>query len=332
MRISYERFFTRSRCGALCISAAAAWAITNTGAATAQEFPSKVVRLVVAFPPGGGNDTVARILAQPLSRALGQSVVVENRPGANATIGMNVVARAPADGHTVLVGGIVLPAALRSNLPFDPLKDFAAVAGIGTNPFVLSVHPSLPAKNVKELIALARARPGELAYAATGYGSYQHLSGELLKLRARIDMKLVVFQGGAPATIAVLGGHTSVMFSTVAAMVDHVPTGKLRALAVTARDRSEQLKGIPTMMESGVPDYDISSFLGVNAPAATPKAVIDRLSAEIVRAAQLPEVKPRLMQNGYEGAPAGASEYDAYCRAKIQQVKKIAGEAKIKLE
>lgn len=182
------------------------------------------------------------------------------------------------------------------------------------------------------MIDFARTRPGEPAYAATSYGSYQHLSGELLKLRARIDMKLVVFQGGAPATVAVLGGHTSVLFSTVAAMVDHVPTGKLRAMAVIARDRSEHLKGVPTTMASGVPDFDISSFLGVNAPAATPRAAIDRLSAGIVRAAQLPDVKTRLVHNGHEGVPAGASEYDANNRATIQQVKQIANEAKIKLD
>ncbi len=314
----------------LSIAVSAALTMTITGAATAQEFPSKIVRLVVAFPPGGANDAVARTLSQPLSRALGQSVVVENRPGANTIIGQTLVARAPADGHTVLIGGLVLTAALRSNLPFDPIKDFAAVAGIGTQPFVLSVHPSLPAKSVKELIALARARPGELTYAATGYGSFQHLSGELLKVRARIDMKLVVFQGGGPATIAVLGGHASVLTSTIAAMVEQIPTAKLRPLAVTSRDRSGLLKDVPTMMESGVADFDISNMLGVNAPAATPKAAIDRLSAEIIRAAQLPDIKARLTLYGYEGAPIGATEYDAYNRAKIQQVKKIASEAKIK--
>jgi tripartite-type tricarboxylate transporter receptor subunit TctC len=310
----------------------AALTMTIACAATAQEFPSKVVRLVVAFPPGGGNDVVARTLSPALSRALGQSVMVENRPGANTIIGMTLVARAPADGHTILLGGIALVAALRSNLPFDPLKDFAAVAGIGINRYVLSVHPSLPAKSIKELIALARARPGELAYATNGYGQFQHLSGELLKVRARIDMKLVVFQGGAPSTIAVLGGHAGVLISTIASMVEHIPAGKLRVLAVTSRERSELLKDVPTMMESGVPEFDISSLLGVSAPAAAPKAAIDRLSAEIIRAAQLPEVKARLILNGYEGAPIGAGEYDAYTLAKIQEIKKIASDAKIKLD
>ena len=187
-------------------------------------------------------------------------------------------------------------------------------------------------KSIKQLIALARARPGELAYATNGYGSFQHLSGELLKVRARIDMKLVVFQGGAPSTIAVLGGHVGILISTIASMVEHIPTGKLRPLAVTSRERSELLKDVPTMMESGVADFDISNMLGVNAPAATPKAAIDRLSAEIIRAVLLPEVKARLTLYGYEGSPIGAAEYDAYNRAKIQEIKTIASEAKIKLD
>ena len=187
------------------------------GCATAQPFPSKVVRLVVPFPAGGSNDVVARAMAPPLSQAFGQSVVVENRPGANTVIGTEMVARSPADGHTVLISGFTFMslAALRSKLPFDPLKDFAAVTRLGTQPFVLSVHPSLPAKSIKELIALARARPGELVYAVNGFGTAQHLSGELLKVRARIDMKLVVFQGGAPSTIAVLGGHAGILISTL---------------------------------------------------------------------------------------------------------------------
>jgi tripartite-type tricarboxylate transporter receptor subunit TctC len=315
----------------LTIAVSAILSMTIADAATAQGFPSKGVRLVVAFPPGGGNDTVARMLSQPLSQALGQSVVVENRPGGNTTIGMTLVARAPADGHTVLIGGIV-SAALRSNLPFDPLKDFAAVAGIGSNPYVLSVHPSLPAKNIKELVALARARPGELAYSTNGYGTFQHMSGELLKHRTGINMKLVVFQGGAPSTIAVLGGHAGVLISTIASMVEHIPSGKLRVLAVTSRERSELLKDVPTMMESGVPDFDISSTLGVMVPAATPKAAIDRLSAEILRVVLIPEVKGRLVSHGYEGDPVGAAEYDTYSRAKIQQMRKIAQETKIKID
>ncbi len=302
--------------------------------AAAQGFPSKVVRLVVPFPAGGSNDVVARAMSSPLSQALGQSVVVENRPGANTIIGTEMVARSPADGHTVLISGFTFMsmAALRTKLPFDPLKDFAAVTRIGTQPFVLSVHPSLPAKNIKELIAVARAHPGQLVYAVNGYGTAQHLSGELLKTRARIDMKLVVFQGGAPSTVAVLGGHAGILISTLPPIVQHIPAGKLRALAVTSRERSSLLKDVPTMMESGVPDFDLSGAMGVFAPAATPKAALDRLNAEIMRAVQLPEVKDGMLRDGFAVAPMGPAEYDVFMRDKIQQIQKIAKDANIKMD
>jgi tripartite-type tricarboxylate transporter receptor subunit TctC len=304
------------------------------GAANAQQFPSKVVRLVVPFPAGGSNDVVARAMSQPLSRALGQSVVVENRPGANTLIGTEFVSRAPADGHTVLISGFTLlsNAALRSKPLYDPLTDFAAVTGFGTQPFVFSIHPSLPAKSIKELVALARARPGELVYSVNGYGTAQHLAGELLKLRTRIDMKLVVFQGGAPSTIAVLGGHAGILISTAAPIVQHVSSGKLRSLAVTSRERSILLKDVPTMMESGFPDFDITGAMGAFTPAATPKDAIDRLSAEIMRTVQLPEVSAGMLRDGFVVAPMGPVEYGTFIRAKFQQIQKIGKAANIRLD
>ncbi len=309
-------------------------ALLAAGLASAQGFPSKVVRLVVPFPAGGSNDVVARAMSQPLSQALGQSVVVENRAGANTVIGTEAVARSPADGHTVLISGFTFMslAALRSKLPFDPLKDFAAVTRLGTQPFVLSVHPSVPAKSIKELIALARARPGQLAYAVNGYGTAQHLSGELLKARSGIDMKLVVFQGGAPSTIAVLGGHAGVLISTVAPIIQHVAAGRLRSLAVTSAERSTLLKDVPTMMEAGIADFDLSGAMGVFAPAATPKAALDRLNTEILRALQLPEVKDGMLRDGFVVAPMGPAEYEVFMREKIQQIQKIAKAANIKLD
>ena len=309
-------------------------ALLAAGLASAQGFPSKVVRLVVPFPAGGSNDVVARAMSQPLSQALGQSVVVENRAGANTVIGTEAVARSPADGHTVLISGFTFMslAALRSKLPFDPLKDFAAVTRLGTQPFVLSVHPSVPAKSIKELIALARARPGQLAYAVNGYGTAQHLSGELLKARSGIDMKLVVFQGGAPSTIAVLGGHAGVLISTVAPIIQHVAAGRLRSLAVTSAERSTLLKDVPTMMEAGIADFDLSGAMGVFAPAATPKAALDRLNTEIMRALQLPEVKDGMLRDGFVVAPMGPAEYEVFMREKIQQIQKIAKAANIKLD
>ena len=319
---------------ALAIAVLAPSTALNAGWAAAQAFPSKVVRLVVPFPAGGSNDVVARAMSQPLSKALGQSVVVENRPGANTLIGTELVARAPADGHTVIIVGFTFlsNAALRSKLPYDPVKDFTAVAGFGTQPFVLSIHPSLPPRSIKELIAFARTRPGEIVYAVNGYGTGQHLAGELLKLSAGFDMKLVVFQGGAPATIAVLGGHAGVLISTIAPIVQHIPAGKLRALAVTSPARSELLKDVPTMIELGFPDFDITGAMGVFAPGGTPKDAIERLSAEILRAVQLPEVKAGMLRDGFVVAPLGPAEYEAYTRVKMQQIQKIARAAKIKLD
>jgi tripartite-type tricarboxylate transporter receptor subunit TctC len=303
--------------------------------ATAQSpFPSKVVRLVVPFAAGGSNDVVARAMAQPLSRALGQSVVVENRPGANTIIGTEAVARAPADGHTVLIAGFTFMsnAALRSKLPYDPHKDFVAVTGIGSQPFVFSIHPSLPAKSIKELVALARARPGELVYAINGYGTGQHISGELLKLKARINMKHVAFQGGGPATVAVLGGHAGILISTAPPMVQHLSAGKLRALSVTSSARSDLLKDVPTMIESGFADFDITGGMGVFAPAATPKETVERLSAEIVRVLQLPEVRAGLVRDGFIVAASGPAEYAAFVRTRMQQIEKIARDAGIRID
>ena len=309
-------------------------AIAAAGDAAAQTFPSKVVRIVVPFPPGGSNDVVARSMSQPLSRALGQSVVVENRPGANSIIGTEHVARAPADGHTVLLAGFTMlgNAALRSKLPFDPLKDFVAVTGVGSQPMVVSVHPSLPVNSVKELVALARARPGQLVFAIPAYGGPQHISGELMKLSARIDMKYVAFQGGGPSTIAVLGGHAGILISTVPPMLQHVATGKLRPLAVTSRVRSNLLKDVPTMIESGFPDFDITGAMGFFAPVGTPKEAVDRLNAEIARVVQLPEVKDGMMRDGFIVNPLGPAEYEAFLRAKLQQIQKIVRDANIKID
>jgi tripartite-type tricarboxylate transporter receptor subunit TctC len=313
---------------------AAVAVLASSTSAFAQGFPSKPVRLVVPFAAGGSNDVVARGMAQPLGRALGQSVIVENRPGANTILGTEAVARAPADGHTVIIVGFTFMsnAALRSKLPYDPQKDFVAVAGLGFQPYVLSVHPSLPVKSVKELVALARARPGELVYAMTGYGTGQHLSGELLKLRAKVDLKPVAFQGGAPATVAVLGGHATILFSTAPPIVQHISSGKLRPLAVTSRTRTELLKNVPTMIEAGIADFDMTGGMGVFAPSATPREAVERLSAEIVRTLQNPEVRDGLVRDGFTVAPMGTAEYQQYVLARMQDIQRVAREANIKVD
>jgi tripartite-type tricarboxylate transporter receptor subunit TctC len=274
---------------------------------------------------------VARTIQPQFGRALGQTVLVENRPGANSAIGMEHVVRAPADGHTILVGGSVSNAVLRK-LPFDLLRDLTPVVGVGTQPYVVSVHPSLPAKNVKELIALARARPGELVYSINIYGGGQHLSGELLKMVARIDMKPVVFQGGAPSAMAVLGGHASILISTIAPMVQHVPSGKLRPLAVTSRERSVLLPDVPTMIELGFADFDVTGAMAIWAPAATPRDAIDRLSTDLMRTLQNPEVKSVAMRDGYVIAPIGPAEYAVLVRSMMALYQKIGKAANIRLD
>ncbi|MDB5865987.1 MAG: hypothetical protein JWO70_3793, partial [Betaproteobacteria bacterium] len=305
-----------------------------TGSAAAQAISSKTVRMVIPFPPGGSNDTAARILAPPLSRAIGQPVIVENRPGASTIIATSLVARAPADGNTLLIIGFswFSNAGLRSDLPYDTLKDFSGVARFDSSPFVISVHPSLPVKTVKELIALARTRPGQLAYATNGNGTGQHLTGEWLKLMAGIDLLHVPYQGGGPSVVAVMGGHAPILMSTIPALVPALASGKLRPLAITSGKRVDQLKNVPTLAESGLPDFELTSNLGAVVRSGSPKDTINHLSAELLRAMQLPDVRETLLKAGMYPAPAGPEEFDAVMRADVRKIQKIVKDAKIKLE
>jgi tripartite-type tricarboxylate transporter receptor subunit TctC len=312
----------------LAVLAGAVW----LPAAHAQSYPTKPIRLVVSFPPGGLADVIARLLAQPLGAALGQSVVVENRPGGGTVIATELVARAPADGHTLLLTGFpfVANAALRSDLPYDTLKDFAAVARIESSPWMLATHPSLPVKSVKELIALARGRPGKLTYAANPAGSGAHLVGEMLKLATKINIVDVPYQGEVPAMIAVIGGHADIVVSHVPTLMPQLASGKLRVLAVTSRTRLDQFKEIPTLAESAIPDFELAGTQGVTVPAATPKAVINRLSAEIVRAVALPGIRDSLIRQGLHPAPMGSGEYDAFIRTEFVKMQKMFRAANIK--
>jgi tripartite-type tricarboxylate transporter receptor subunit TctC len=271
-------------------------------------------------------------MRDPLGRALNRNCIVENRPGGSTVIAAEFVARAPADGHTLLVGGTALLAALRSNLPFDPIRDFAAVAGLGTLPYVFSVHPSGPAKDINDLIALARARPGKLAYASNGYGTMQHLTAELLMSRAAIRMKHVAFQGGGPAVMAVLGGQVGLVVSGIAPILAHVQSGRLRALAITSRARSTVLPDVPTVIESGLPDFEMTARVSTLAPAATPRPAVERLSAEIMRIVLLPEVKASMARVGYEIGPIGAAELEADIRNKVEKWKQLAKAVNLKVD
>ena len=300
----------------------------------AQTYPSKPIRIIAPFPPGAGTDTLARTLAGPLTRAMGQNIIVENRPGGGTVVGTEVAARAPADGHTLLIvaNSFTINPAVRSRLPYDARKDFAGVARLASTPMVFAVHPSVPAKSMKELIALARARPGQITYATSGAGTGHHLAGELFKSLAKIDLIHVPYQGGAPATMAVVGGHTSVLLVNVLSVAPHVDSGRLRALAVTSPQRVDTLKDVATVAESGIPGFDTSIWFGSVVPAATPKEAVNRLSTEILRALQLPEVKDVITKVGLTPAGLGATEFDAFLRSEMQRNEKIARAVGLKID
>ena len=312
----------------------AAVALLATGLAPGQSFPSRPVRIVVPFPPGGLNDIVARTMVPPLSRALGQSVVVENRPGGSSAIAADHVAHSPADGHTLLIMGFsfLANAALRANLPYDTLRDFTGVARSVNDPYLLAVNPALPVKTLEELVAYVRARPGKLEFATNGIGTAQHITGEMLKLAAKIDMVHVPYQGDGPAMVAVLGGQTGMLISTITGVMPQVAAGKLRPIAVTSLGRFEPLKDVPTFAESGMPGFELTSNLGFVMHSGTPREIVNRLGAEIVRAQELPEVKEPLARQATKIASLGPAEYDTLMRAEIAKIQKIVREAKIKLD
>jgi tripartite-type tricarboxylate transporter receptor subunit TctC len=316
-------------------AAFAAFVVSPLGqSALAQSFPSKPIRIVVPFPPSGSVDVSGRALQQPLSKAFGQSVVVDNRPGASTMIGTELVARAPADGHTILIAGFtfIANAVMRSKLPFDAQKDFVGVARIGADPYIITVHPSLPARDIRELVVLARSKPGQLTYATNGAGSSQHVTGEMLRQSAGIDIVHVPYQGGGPSALSVLGGHNTILISTIATVTPHLNAKKLRALAVTSKARTPLVPDVPTMAESGYPEFELTGKLGVFARSAVPKEIVERLGTEIVRALQLSEVKESLFKQGIDAAPMGPTEFDALIRAEIPRIRKIVQAAGIKLD
>jgi tripartite-type tricarboxylate transporter receptor subunit TctC len=312
---------------AVCLELAAA-------PAAGQTFPAKSVRIIVPFPAGGSGDIIARTVAQPVSRALGQNVIIDNRPGGTGLIGAELVARSPADGYTILFIGTVfsINPSVRVKMPYDTLKDFTGIARIASNPMVFAAHPSLPARSLKELIALARARPGLLTYATNGPASPQHLSMEMFKALAKIDLIHVPYQGGAPATIAVMGGHTMILVANLSEGAPHLETGKLRALAVTSAARSELFAQIPTVAEAGFPGFDLNIWYGTWAPAATPRDAVNRLSAEINRALQLQDVQDTLGRIGLNTAGMNATDFDAFYRAEVRRFETVAKAVNLKID
>ena len=302
------------------------------GAALAQSpaYPVKPVRVVIPWPPGGGNDIAGRIVMQKVSESVGQQFTIDNRGGAGGTIGADLVAKSPADGYTIMVQSVthVGNAHLYKKLPYDTLKDFAAVGMLTGQMAVLTVHPSLPVKSVKEFIALAKARPNEILYSTAGNGSIPHLSMALLESMAGIKLVHVPYKGGGPQVIALLAGESQASLATVASVIVHIRSGRLRAIGVSAAQRASALPDVPTIAEAGVPGYEMSPWIGVFAPAGTPKAAIDKLNAEINKALKLPEVAQSLSGQALDPWTSTPEEFAARLKVdyeKYAQLIKLTG-------
>jgi tripartite-type tricarboxylate transporter receptor subunit TctC len=302
--------------------------------AAAQAYPSKAVRIVVGFPAGGATDIVARAIGQNLNQAFGQPVIVDNRPGAASNIGADHVAKSPADGYTLFLGSISLSnnATLYSKLPYDARRDFAAIVHVANTPFMLCVHPSVPAKNIKELIAFAKARPGQVQYGSAGNGSGAHLFTELFRSMAGIQMQNIPYKGAAPAIGDLLGGQVAFVFDNVISMVPLNKAGKIRCLAVSSKRRTPIAPEIPTMHEAGVTGYEADAWFGLFAPTGTPAAAIDRVNTEVNRAMQVPAIKQRFEALGCEPVGGTAAAFATYFRSEIDKWAKVIKSAGVKLE
>jgi len=316
----------------IVLAAVAAWAVPVSG--VAQSFPSKQVRIIMPFPPGGTGDVVARMISAPLTKQLGQNVIVDNRPGGGTIIGSELVARAAPDGHTLLAvfNSFSINPAVRPKLPYDTVRDFAPVTLVAVTPFVYAVHPSLPVKSLKEMVALAKRRPGELTYATPGLATGQHLAAEMLKLMAGIDLTHVPYQGAAPALTGVMGGHTSILLVNVSDVAPYSAQGRLRPLAVTTRTRSPAMKDVPTVAEVGYADYESALWIGLVAPGATPKDVVARLSTEVGRALQSAEVVSGLDRLGLTGAAQTPEQFGTFLRDEMRRNEQTARKANIRID
>jgi tripartite-type tricarboxylate transporter receptor subunit TctC len=306
----------RSLCRALT---ALLWLLVGTAGVAAQSYPERVIRIVNPFPPGGSVDVTARMLAQKLSENLGQQVIVENRAGAGGNTGAESVAKAEPDGYTLLFtapGPLVVNQTLFSKgLPFDPAKDFAPVALFAVAPIVLMVNPTVPAQNVQELIALARQEPGRISFASAGNGSTNHLSGEMFKSMAKIDIVHVPYRGAGPAMNDLIGGHVQMFFDLLPVSLPQINTGKVRALGNAGATRPNALSNLPTVAEQGLPGFDSSSWVGLVAPAKTPEAILARLSDEVAKVLQAPDVIARIHELGSEPGHVTGKEFGAFMQA-----------------
>jgi tripartite-type tricarboxylate transporter receptor subunit TctC len=303
-------------------------------AASAQGFPTKPVRLVVSYPPGGGADLMARLIAPKMQEALGQPVIVENKPGASGQIAASEVARATPDGHTLLfdASSFAVNPSLFASLPYDPARAFTPVSVVALFPNVLVVTPSYPARDVKDLVAAAKAAPGTIAFASSGNGSAQHLSGELFRQKTGVDITHVPYKGGAPAMNDVMGGQVPMFFANMASSLAHIKGGKLRPLAITGAARSPALMEVPTMAEAGVPGYVVYEWNAMFAPAGTPAPVVAKLAQAVAYALQATDVRERIAGLGGEIAAYGPPESDRFVREQTLLWGRVVRDGRIKVE
>lgn len=311
----------------------AAGAVAAT--ASAQQYPARPIRMIVGFPPGGGTDIVGRIVAQKLSEVLRQQIAVDNRGGASGQLAAELTAKAPPDGYTVMMAHIaavsILPS-LYPKLPYDPQKDFAPITLVAIGPNLLVVHPSVPVKTVKDLIALAKSRPGQLQYASPGAGTVQHLAAEFFKLQAKVDMLHVPYKGSGQSIVDLIAGQVHLNFDSVPPVINYVRQGRLRAIAVTSAKRFSLLPDIPTISEGGVPGFDMSTWWGLVAPAAVGKDVIGKLHGETVKLLRQGDVKEKIAFVGAETVGNSPEEFGAFIRSEAAKYAKIVKEANIKVD
>ncbi len=313
-------------------AAAACAALLAHLPAQAQDYPVKALRLIVPFPPGGGNDTIARLVGQKLSQSLGQQVIVDNRPGAGGTIGAELAAKAPPDGYTLFLAGVAshgINPNLRKKLPYDPVRDFHGVSLIASAPLLVAVHPSLPAASVKQLVALARTKPGAINYASNGNGSSSHLAVELFMMMTGTRLVHIPYKGLALALTDLISGQVQLAFSSAVTMLPQVKAGKLRGIAMTGAKRSPAMPDIPTVAESGVPGYETGSWYGIVVPARTPRSIVERLSREVAAITRSAEISGKLSEEAALPIGSGADEFDAHIKRELARWAKVISQARI---
>jgi len=319
----------------LLFTVAAVWQGIALLPACAAEYPARPIRLIVPFPPGGGNDILARAVGQRLSPIIGQQIVIDNRGGAGGQLGAELAAKAEPDGYTLFLGSIgnltFLPV-LQSRLPYDPVRDFAPIALLATSAFILVINPEVPVKNLKELIALVKAKPGQLNYGSAGAGSSLHMTAELFKLEAGLNITHVPYKGTSPALIDLLANQVQMMFSTMPTMVPHVKSGKLRALGVSSTTRAEAVPDVPTVAEAGLPGFEVLNWQGILAPKKTPEAIVQKLNRALLATLKSPDMIKSLAAQGLDAAGGAPEQFGALMKSEIEKYGKVAREAKLKLD